>query len=103
MPMLMTLRMRLPVCPCHCAAADLVGEGGHPVEHRVHLGHDVDAVDEDLLALWRAQGDVQNGALLRDVDLLARGTSRRCARAGRTPRRAQRADAIVSSVMRFFE
>ena len=29
------------------ARADAVGEGGHPVEHRVHLGHDVLAVDDD--------------------------------------------------------
>jgi len=37
----------------------------------VHLGHDVDAVGEDPLALWRAQGGVQNRALLGRVDFLA--------------------------------
>ena len=49
MPMLTTLRMRLPVWPVHAPLADAVGEVGHPVEHRVHLGHDVLAVDHDRL------------------------------------------------------
>ena len=53
------------------AAADLGGEARHPLEHGVHLGHDVLAVDQDRLALGRAQGDVQDGAVLGDVDLLA--------------------------------
>ena len=49
MPMLTTLRMRLPVWPVHAPRAHPVGEVGHAVEHRVHLGHDVDAVDHDAL------------------------------------------------------
>ena len=53
------------------AAADAVGEGGHLVEHRVHRGDDVFAVDDDRLALGSAQGDVQDGAVLGDVDLVA--------------------------------
>ena len=72
MPMLMTLRIRLPVWPVHVAGADPVGEVGHLVEHRVHLGDDVDAVDRGSLVLRRAQRDVQHGPVLGDVDLLAR-------------------------------
>ena len=52
-------------------AADAVGEVRHPVEHRVHLGHDVLAVDHDRRAPGRAQRHVEHGALLGDVDLLA--------------------------------
>ena len=37
----------------------------------MHLGHDVDAVDLDLLALRRPEGDVQDRTVLGDVDLLA--------------------------------
>ena len=71
MPMLTTLRIRLPVWPFHVAAADLLGEVGHLVEHGVDLGHDVLAVDDDRLPLRGAQGDVQHGAVLGDVDLVA--------------------------------
>ncbi len=53
------------------AAADPIGECGHPVEHRVHPGYDVDAVDADALALWCAQCNVEHRTLLRHVDLLA--------------------------------
>ena len=47
MPMLMTVRMRLPVAPCPRAVADLVGEVAHPPEHLVDVGDDVVAVDLD--------------------------------------------------------
>ena len=54
------------------AAAHLVGERGHAVEHRVHLGHDVVAVDDDRTAPRGARKrDVQHRALLGRVDLLA--------------------------------
>ncbi len=71
MPMLMTLRMRLPVWPFQVAAADPVGEVRHLVEHGVDLGHHVLAVDDDRCPSRRAQGHVQHGAVLGDVDLLA--------------------------------
>ena len=71
MPMLTTLRTRLPVWPVHAPRADPLGEVGHLVEHRVHLGHDVHAVDLDHRALGRPQRDVEHGAVLGDVDLLA--------------------------------
>ena len=60
MPMFTTLRIRWPVCPVHVAAADPFGEVRHPVEHRVHRRHDVDAVDDDALVRGRAQRDVQH-------------------------------------------
>ena len=71
MPMLMTLRMRLPVWPFQVAAPDPVGEVRHLVEHGVDLRHDVFAVDDDGCSFRRAQGHVQDGAVLRDVDLFA--------------------------------
>ena len=71
MPMLTTLRMRLPVWPFHVAAADAVGESGHFVEHGVDVGNDIFAIDHDGFALGRAQSNVQDRALFRDVDFLA--------------------------------
>ncbi len=51
-------------------AAHPVGEVGHLVEHGMHLGHHVLAVHDDGLPLGGAQGHVQDGPLLGDVDLL---------------------------------
>ena len=59
MPMLTTLRIGLPVCPCPRPAADLVGKSRPSVEHGVDLRHDVLAIDQDRLALRGAQGHVQ--------------------------------------------
>ena len=53
------------------AAAHAVGEGRHRVEHGVDVGHDVLAVDHDRRAARGAQGDVQHGPVLGDVDLVA--------------------------------
>ena len=53
------------------AAPDAVGEVRHLVEHGVDLGHHVLAVHDDGGARGRAQGHVQDGPVLRDVDLLA--------------------------------
>jgi hypothetical protein len=36
----------------------------------MHLGHDVDTIDDNALGLGRAQGSVQHGALFRHVDPL---------------------------------
>ena len=70
MPMLTTVRMRRPVAPCHDAVADPVGERRHPAEHLVDVGDDVVAVEHDLGAGRGAQGDVEHGAVLGDVDPL---------------------------------
>ncbi len=71
MPMLTTLRMRLPVWPFHAPLRTRLAEVGHLVEHGVDLGHHVLAVDDDRCAARRAQGHVQDGAVFRDVDLVA--------------------------------
>ena len=70
MPMLMTLRMRLPVCPFHSPLRTRLAEVRHLIEHGVDLGHDVLAVDNDGRPSGRAQGHVQHRPLLRDVDLV---------------------------------
>ena len=52
-------------------AADAVGERRHAVEDLVHLRDDVLAVHLDVRPLRRAERDMQHGAVLRDVDVLA--------------------------------
>ena len=44
MPILITLRMRLPVVALPIAAADAVGKIGHLVEDGMNLRHDVLAI-----------------------------------------------------------
>ena len=85
------------------AAADAVGEVGHLVEHGMHLRHDVLAVHDDRCASRRAQGDVQDGAVLGDVDLVTaeHGVDPRAQPAIPPPVAAR--SLSVSSVMRFFE
>jgi hypothetical protein len=51
--------------------ADGVREPRHPIEDSVDLGHDVRAVDHDRGPGWGAQRNVEDGAVLRDVDVLA--------------------------------
>ena len=53
------------------AAPDAVGKVSHPVQHGVDLGHHVLPVHDDDCPLGGAQGDVQNGSLLRKVDLFS--------------------------------
>ena len=71
MPMLTTLRMRLPVYPSHCAGADPGGEGRHLVENFVNCRDDVFTVDHDAFRGGRAEGYVEDGAVFGGVDLLA--------------------------------
>ena len=71
MPMLTTLRMRFPVCPCHSPLRTRSAEAGHAVEHGVYFRHDIHAVDQDRRIARRAQGGVQHGSIFSDVDLLA--------------------------------
>ena len=47
MPMLTTLRMRLPVWPFQSPLRTRLAKARHLVEHGVHVGHDVLAVDHD--------------------------------------------------------
>src|SRR5262249_59869431 len=53
------------------AAADLVGEGRHLVEHGMDLSDHVLAIDDDRCSFRSAQDHVEDGPLFRDVDLLA--------------------------------
>ena len=53
------------------AVADAIAELAHPGQHLVHVGHDVVAVDLDHGVRGRPQRDVEDGALLGDVDRLA--------------------------------
>ena len=71
MPMLTMLRIGLPVWPIHRPRADLVRELGHPVEHLVHRRARRRRRRPGSLAPRRPQRDVQHGAVLGDVDLLA--------------------------------
>ena len=71
MPMLTTLRIRLPVCPFHSPLRTRSAEIRHLVEHRVDVGHDVFAIDDDRGAFGRAERHVQDGPLLGEIDLLA--------------------------------
>ena len=57
--------------PKPLSAADAIRELAHPVQHRVHLRHDVYAVHDDRGVAWGAQRDVQHRALLGHVDLVA--------------------------------
>ena len=57
--------------PLPRAAADAVGEVGHPVEDGVNPGHDILAIHHDRSASRGAQGHMQHRPLFRDVDLLA--------------------------------
>src|SRR5207249_2567550 len=53
------------------ATADAVGEVGHLIEDGMHLEHDILAVECYGRTFRGAQSNVQNGALLGDIDLLA--------------------------------
>ena len=71
MPILITLRMRLPVWPFQAPLRTRSAKVRHLVQNGVDLGHHVLAVVQDGRAARRAQRDVQHRALLRDVDLVA--------------------------------
>ena len=53
------------------AGADLVGEAEELLQRRVHLGDDVHPAGADVGVLRRTQRDMQDGAVLGDVDRLA--------------------------------
>ncbi len=71
MPMLTMFLMGLSVKPSQSPERTLFGEGRHLVEDLVDFGDDVFAVDEDGFGLGGAEGDVEDGAVLGGVDLLA--------------------------------
>ncbi|VWM23872.1 Uncharacterised protein [Collinsella intestinalis] len=53
--------------------ADAIGKGVHAIEDLVNIGNDILAVDDELalLAGGTAEGGVQDGTVLRSVDMLA--------------------------------
>ena len=53
------------------AVANGIAERRHAVEHLVHLGHHVDSVDHQRAPTGHPQGDVQYGAVLGRVDVVA--------------------------------
>ncbi len=71
MPMLITLRMGLPVKPFPLARADAISKRGHAIEDFVDLGDDIFAIHKDGLILGSTQRDMEHGALLSDIDLFA--------------------------------
>ena len=71
MPMLTTLRIRLPVRPRPGPAAHAIRKVRHPVEHGMNPRYDVLAVDQDCRAARGSQRHVEHGALLRDIDAFA--------------------------------
>ena len=72
MPMLMTLRMRLPVCPIHAPERTWSAKAAILSEHGVHLrARRSRRRPRCARSARRAQRDVQHGAVLGDVDLLA--------------------------------
>ncbi len=71
MPMLTTLRMRLPVWPFQSPLRTRLEKSAMLVENGVHVGDDVLAIDHDGRTARRAQRHVQHGPVLRDVDLVA--------------------------------
>ena len=93
-------RVALPV-----AGADALGEGGHPVERLVHLGDDVDAVDDERALARHAQRDVEDGAVLGHVDPVAAehriGALRQARLVGQLDEQAQRL--VRDTVLRVVE
>ncbi len=87
------------------AGADLVREGGHAVEHGVHLGDDVLAVDDDRLASRGAERHMQDGPVLAHVDLLAgeHGVTLRLEVLRARERREQPDGLVVDAVLRIVE
>ena len=103
MPMLTTVRIRLPVTPVHAPGADLLGEGVDPLEHVVDVGATSWPSTSSGGVGRAAQRGVQHRPVLGDVDVLAARTSRRAARSAPTSlgEREQRGqDVVVEEVLR---
>ena len=54
-----------------CPAAHPLGEVRHLVQHRMDVGHDIPAIENDGSPARRAQRHMQHRAVLGDVDLVA--------------------------------
>ena len=51
------------------AIAHAIGEVCHPIEHRMHVRHNILSINQNRGILWCPQGGVQDCAFLRNVDL----------------------------------
>ena len=71
MPTLTMLLIDWPVKPFHSPLRTRSQNAAILSEHRVDAGDHVLAVNHDLFAFRRTQGDVQDGAVLGRVDLVA--------------------------------
>ena len=71
MPTLITLRMRLPVCPFHAPLRTRSANSAMRSSTRVDVRHHVPAVENDRLATRRPQRHMQHGAVLGDIDPVA--------------------------------
>ena len=100
MPMLTTLRMRLPLCPSQAPLRTRSAKSAMRSSTCVHLGHDVDAVDTDVGTARRAQRHVQHRAVLGAVDALAgeHGVDA-LAQAGLVGQRQQQAQRLVGDAL----
>ena len=72
MPTLTTVLTGLPVMPTHSPERTRRGEGVDLLEDLVHVGDGVLAVDRQGVGRGATQRGVQDGAVLGDVDVLAR-------------------------------
>ena len=71
MPMFTTARILPPRVTSPFARPDPLRERPHPVEHLVDVADDVAAVDDERAVARKTQGDVEGGAILGRVDVLA--------------------------------
>ena len=86
MPMLTTLRMRLPVWPFHAPLRTRLAKVSHLVEHSMDLGTTF-SPSTMIVPLSARAGPHADGAIFREVDLLAAEHGIDPRRAGRIPPR----------------
>ncbi len=70
MPILTMRRTLFPGVPFPLSSAHTIGKHSHFLQHGVHLGHHIFAIDDDRRPSGRPQGHVQHRSLLGDVDLV---------------------------------
>ena len=102
MPMLTTLRMRLPVWPFQSPLRTRRAKLGHPVEHRVHLRHDVLAVDRSMPPRGARSATCSTARFSVALILSPRNMASMRSRSPASSASA-RSRRSVSSVTRFFE
>ena len=91
MPMLITLRMRLPVWPVHAPLRTRSANAAMRSSTSCTAGTTSSPSTTMRAPRGARSATCRTARSFGDVDLLARGTSRRCARAGRTRRPARAA------------